>query len=88
MILPVESAIPHVKKVILKDDAVRSITNGSPLYSSGVERADDIKKDDMVAVMHSGALVAIGRAKSNKSDFEKTKGPIISTDRVIAKNSK
>lgn len=85
LILPVEAAIPHVKKAFLKKDAVHSITNGSPLYSSGVESADDIKKDDMVAVMHSGKLIAIGKAKANKADFAKTKGPVISTDRVIAK---
>ncbi len=79
ILLPVESAVGHLKKIMIKDSAVRSMANGSPVYAGGVDRIDDeIKGDELVAIMsREGALIALGKATGGK------RGAVAKTDRVI-----
>jgi H/ACA ribonucleoprotein complex subunit 4 len=39
-VLPVEKAVEHLKKIIIKDSAVFSTASGSPLYSTGISRLE------------------------------------------------
>ena len=84
-VLPVEAAIEHLGKIILKDSAVYSVANGSPLYSTGISRIEDtVKKGGMVALLTlRGELVALGRAEANAADARK--GIAAKIDRVIMK---
>lgn len=83
-ILPVEAAIEHLGKIIVKDSAVSVIINGSPLYTQGVSMMQKgIKKDDTIAILTlKGELVALAKANMN-SEAMLGKGLAAKTDRVI-----
>ncbi|MEM7821194.1 MAG: RNA-guided pseudouridylation complex pseudouridine synthase subunit Cbf5 [Candidatus Aenigmatarchaeota archaeon] len=86
ILIPIEFAIPHVKKVFVKDSAIHSIVSGSPLFVSGITRIQDgIKPEEKVAIYSlKNELVAIGVAKmSSKEMFEKKEGTAVRTDRVF-----
>jgi H/ACA ribonucleoprotein complex subunit 4 len=85
-ILPVEAAIEHLGKIVIRDSAVYSVSNGSPLYSTGISRIEDtVKKNDMVAILTlRGELVALGRAKENAEN--KGKYIAATVDRVVMTN--
>ncbi len=85
LVLPVEAAVDHIPKLVIKDSAVFSVCNGSPLYIGGVCKLEDtIKKDGLVAIVTGkGELVALGIATANAEDAKKTKGILVKTDRVI-----
>ena len=85
-VLPIEAAVAQIKKIFIKDSALKSISNGSPLYSTGWQSADsEIKTGDLIAMLSSsGKLIALGKAKADKKDFGK-KGVAVATDRVIIK---
>ncbi|MBS3054618.1 MAG: RNA-guided pseudouridylation complex pseudouridine synthase subunit Cbf5 [Candidatus Aenigmarchaeota archaeon] len=84
-VLPVEAAAEHLGKIIIKDSAVYSVANGSPLYSTGISRIEDtVKKGGMVALLTlRGEFVALGRAEMDATD--KRKGVAAKIDRVIMK---
>ena len=84
-VLPVEAAIEHIGKIILKDSAVYSVANGSPLYSTGISRIEDtVKNGGMVALLTlRGELVALGYAETDAAD--KRKGITAKIDRVKMK---
>ncbi len=87
-VLPVEAAIEHLKKIIVKDSSVRSIASGSPLYTGGISRIQKgIEKNDMVALLSlKGELIALARANMKSRDMLK-KGLAAKTDRVIMKDT-
>jgi len=87
IILPVEEGVKHLNKVYIKDTAVFSVVNGSPVYSSGIAKTEGkIANNDLVAIMSSrGELVAIGNTNFRgdyKTQTEK-KFLAVKTDRVI-----
>ena len=85
---PVEYGVKHIPKVVVKDSAVYSITNGSPLMVAGISQySSNIKKGDLVAIMTlKGELVALGKAKMDADEIkEKDYGIAVATDRVIMK---
>ena len=84
-ILPVEAGIEHLRKVIIKDSAVYSVANGSPLYDAGVSKAEKgITKGELVAVLTlRGELASIGHADMTSEEMMKRKGIAVRTDRVI-----
>ncbi len=90
IVLPVEEAVQHLKKVIVKDSAIPSITNGSPVYTSAICSAQSlIRKDGSVAIFSlKGELVAMGTAKMITAEMASMskKGLAVKTDRVIMKN--
>lgn len=89
LVLPVESAVEHLKKIIVKDSAVFSVARGSPLYSTGISRMQkEISSEDMIAILTlKGELVALGIAGMNSEDIARKKGIAAKVDRVIIDKS-
>lgn len=88
ILLQVEHAILHVKRVFVKDSAVDSICNGSPLYASGMTRIQPgIVKGESVAMYSlKEELIALGIAKMTSKRMHKSKrGVAVRTDRVFMK---
>lgn len=88
ILIPIELAIDHVKKVFIKDTAIEAISNGAPLYPIGIVRIQEgIVEGENVAVMSlKNELIAIGIAKMNsKKMFESKKGVAVRIDRVIVR---
>lgn len=88
LLINVEEAIEHVKKVFVKDSAVDSICNGSPVYPNALTRVQkEIIAGETVAVFSlKNELVAIGIAKMDAEKMLKAKrGTTVRTDRVFMK---
>jgi H/ACA ribonucleoprotein complex subunit 4 len=86
LLINVEEAIEHVKKVFVKDSAVDSICNGSPVYPNALTRVQkEIIAGETVAVFSlKNELVAIGIAKMDAEKMLKAKkGTTVRTDRVF-----
>jgi len=86
ILIPVEYAIPHVKKIFVKDSAVDSICHGAPVYANGIVRIQEgIERGETVAVYSlNEELVALGIAKLTSNEMlKRTKGVAIRTDRVF-----
>jgi H/ACA ribonucleoprotein complex subunit 4 len=86
MLIHVEEAVEHVKKVFVKDSAVDSICNGSPVYPNALTRIqEEIIAGETVAVFSlKSELVAIGIAKMDAGKMLKAKrGVAVRTDRVF-----
>lgn len=88
ILIPVEYAVAHLKKVFVKDSAIAQICNGAPVYVNGLVRIQkEIKPGELVAVYSlKNELVALGIAKmTSKQMYERARGIAIRTDRVIMK---
>lgn len=86
ILIPVEYAIPQVKKIFVKDSAIPSICEGAPTYVKGITRLQDgIVKGEIVAIYSlKEELVALGIAKmTSKEIYEKKSGIAVRTDRVF-----
>lgn len=86
ILIPVEHAIPHVKKIFVKDSAVDAICNGSPLYPNGITRIQkDIIRGETVALMTlKEELIALGISKMTSDEMLKRKtGISVRIDRVL-----
>ncbi len=84
-VLPVEAGVEHLKKIVMKDSAVFSVANGSPLYTAGVSRVQSgIMNGELVASFTlKGELVSIGQADMTSNEIMKHRGIAVKTDRVI-----
>jgi len=87
-ILPVEAAIEHIGKIIVKDSAIGSISNGSPVYSNGIIKLEKtIKKNDLIAILTTRKeLIALAKANLSAKEMIEKRGLAAKTDRVIMKN--
>jgi H/ACA ribonucleoprotein complex subunit 4 len=88
VVQPMEIAVESVGKIIVSDNSIDNISNGSPLYVGGVNRLEDnIKKGKWVAIFSlKGELVAIGKASMSSDDiYKKNKGMAVKVDRVLMK---
>lgn len=86
MIIPIEHAILHTKRIFVKDSAVEAICNGSPVYASGITRIQEgIEKGELIATYTlKGELVSIGIAKMTSGQmFKARRGSAVRTDRVF-----
>lgn len=85
IVLPVEKAVEHLKKIIIKDSAVFSTASGSPLYSTGVSRLEKgIMEGEMIGIFTlKGELVALATAKMDNNDMTRRKGIAAKIDRVV-----
>jgi H/ACA ribonucleoprotein complex subunit 4 len=85
LIMPVEAAIEHVKTIIVKDSAIASLVNGSPLYTAGLSLVEkSITRSDLVALMsHKGELVAIASSSMHALEMKKRRGVAASVKRVF-----
>lgn len=88
ILIPVEYAILHVKRVFVKDSAVDAICNGSPVYAGGIARIQKgiVKGENIAVYTLKEELVALGIAKMTSEQMLKAKrGTAIRTDRVFMK---
>ena len=88
IILPVETAIAHLPKIIIRDTAVDAIAHGANLAVPGIVRlTNDVKKDSLVAILTlKGELVALGKALKNAEEIASLKkGIVVKTKRVYIK---
>jgi H/ACA ribonucleoprotein complex subunit 4 len=84
ILVPIEKAIPHVKRIYVKDSSVETIRNGAPVRASDTVRIQDgIKPGEIVGIFSSGELIALGIAKVSSERMLKRKGTIVRTDRII-----
>lgn len=85
ILIPIEKAIPHVKKVYIKDSIIKSIRNGAPVSSSDIIKVQKgIKPEERVGIFSSkGELIALGISKTNSKMMLDKKMNVIRTDRVI-----
>lgn len=85
-IRPIEAAIEHLPKIVIRDSAVDAICHGADLAAGGIiSIEDDIKKGDTVAVMTlKGELVAAGESlKSSQEILKANKGIMIDINKVF-----
>jgi len=84
-LLPVEAAVEHLKKIIVKDSAVYAISNGSPLYTGGISRIEKgIESGNRIGLLTlKGELIALAKAAMTSEQMAKRKGLAAKTDRVI-----
>jgi H/ACA ribonucleoprotein complex subunit 4 len=88
ILIPIEHAILHVKRVFVKDSAIDAICHGSPVFPGGITRIQKgIVGGETVAIYSlKEELVALGIAKLTSDEMLKAKkGTAIRTDRVFMK---
>ncbi len=86
VIMPMERAIEHIPKVVIRDTAVDAICNGATLAVPGILRIETgIKRGDLVAIMtQKGELVALGKALMTSEEmYERERGLAVKPVRVI-----
>lgn len=84
-IMPMEAAIEHAGTIILKDSAIQSIANGSPLYSAGAAMVEKrIRRNDTIVLMsHKGELIALAKANMDANEARRRRGVVAKTLRVV-----
>jgi H/ACA ribonucleoprotein complex subunit 4 len=83
-ILPIESAVQHLKKIFVKHSAIKSITNGSPLFTAGISGVQSqICPTERVAIFYEKKLLALGIAKMSSEQMKRTRGIAAKIDRVL-----
>lgn len=85
-ILPMESAVEHLPKIVIRDSAVDAICHGADLASGGiVSLQDNIKKDKTVVILtQKGELVASGKSLYNSNEiYKKNKGIVVDVKKVF-----
>ena len=86
ILIPVEYAILHTKRIFVKDSAIANICNGAPVYPNGIARIQEgIIRGETVAVYSlKEELIALSIAKMTSEEmFKRKKGTAVRTDRVI-----
>jgi len=74
VIHPIEKAVKHLPKIVIKDSAVNAVANGSNLGTTGITKLqDNIQPKDTVAIMTmKGELVALATAQiTSEKMFDK-----------------
>ncbi len=87
-ILPVEYAVAHLPKIVIRDTAVDAIAHGANLAVPGIVRLHDgIERGDLVALFTlKGELVAVGVAQmTSKEMLEAKRGIAVKIRRVVMK---
>jgi len=72
------------KKVIVRENAVKSLATGAQLMAPGLKDAEDVKKDETVAIYsESGEFIGMGKALFDRKEMlEKKKGKVVKIERV------
>jgi len=86
ILIPIEYAIEKNKKIFVKDSAISTIVNGSPVYPNGITRIQEgIEAGELIGIFSlKGELIAIGIAKMRGEEMmRRKKGIAVRTDRVI-----
>ncbi len=85
VILPIEAAVEHLPKIVVRDGAVDALCHGASLAAPGVLKVDSaIAVGDLVAVMTmKGELIELARAEiTSKQMLEAEHGIVAKVDRV------
>jgi H/ACA ribonucleoprotein complex subunit 4 len=85
-IRPMEAAVEHLPKIVIRDSAVDAICHGADLAAGGIISIEDgIKKGDTVAVMTlKGELVAAGESlKTSEEILRANKDIMIDINKVF-----
>ena len=86
IILPVETSIAHLPKVLVLDTAVDAIAHGASLAAPGVAKlTSDVEAGKTVAILTlKGELVALAKALKNAEEIAKAdKGIVAEVQRVV-----
>jgi H/ACA ribonucleoprotein complex subunit 4 len=86
VILPVEYAVMHLPKIVIRDGAVDALCHGASLAAPGVLSVETgISLGDLAAIMTmKGELVALGRATmTSKQIVEAEHGIVAKLERVV-----
>lgn len=85
VIIPMEKFASNMKKIVVKDSSIYSISQGSPLYTTGISKVQkDIKEKDIVAVFSlKSELLALGIANMSAEDMLEKKASAVRIKRVI-----
>jgi len=86
ILIPIEEAIPHVKRVYVKDSSIKSIRNGAPVFTSDIVNIQPgIKTRETIGIFSlKNKLIALGISKvDSKSMLKEGKKSVIRTDRII-----
>lgn len=86
IILPMETAVTHLKQVVVRDSAVDAICHGADLASGGIlELSQDIGKGETVRVLTlKGELVAAGDSVETSTQIMKSdKGIMVNIKKVF-----
>lgn len=87
-IYPMEYALRHLPKIIVKDSAVDALARGAALHVQGISQLETgIEKGDMVAVFtHVGEVVSIGKARMTSAELmSASEGQALDTAAVVMK---
>lgn len=73
---PVEKAVGHLRKIVIKDSAVNAVANGADLGASGITKFQDgIREGEKVAITTlKGELIALGTAQMNSEELYDKEG--------------
>ncbi len=84
-IIPVEDAIPHLKKVYVFDNSIDSLCHGANLNLPGISKLDEnIVKDEEIAIMSlKGELVCLGKAVLSSKELLGSKGLAVNSHTVF-----
>ncbi|MEM2908144.1 MAG: RNA-guided pseudouridylation complex pseudouridine synthase subunit Cbf5 [Candidatus Hadarchaeales archaeon] len=85
-ILPVEAAVRHLPKIVIRDGAVDAICHGASLAAPGVLTVETgISPDDLIAIMTlKGELVALARATmTSRQICDVDHGIVAKPERVV-----
>jgi H/ACA ribonucleoprotein complex subunit 4 len=86
ILLPMESALGNMPKLVVKDSAVGALAEGAPLFVQGICKVDTgIKPGDAVAVFTlKGEAVSIGTSRMSTDELMAAKeGQAMDTVRVV-----
>lgn len=77
------------KKVIVRENAVKSLLSGAQLMAPGLKDTEDVKKDETVALYsESGKFIGMGRALFDRKEMlEKKKGIVVKIERIHLKTA-
>ncbi|MFB6175257.1 MAG: RNA-guided pseudouridylation complex pseudouridine synthase subunit Cbf5 [Candidatus Nanohalobium sp.] len=84
VLYPIEKAVNHLPKIVIKDSAVNAVANGSNLGAVGISKFQDgIKEGDRVAITTlKGELVALATAEMNSEDLYDKEGEAAELENV------
>jgi predicted ribosome-associated RNA-binding protein Tma20 len=84
MVLPMETSITSLAKVIIRDSAAGAICHGARLSSRGVVSTGSFQMEDMVAIFTgSGDLIGVGEALMSSSRIVPGEKGLIVAPRIV-----
>lgn len=84
VIHPIEKAVNHLRKIVIKDSAVNAVANGADLGAAGVSKfQDNISEGERVAIMTlKGELVALAEASMTSEELYEKEGTAATLESV------